>query len=401
MQLRTGILVLLSCIGIWAYGRPVQLSARAEISILTCGPGNELYTRFGHSAFRVQDPNLGIDVVYNYGTFDFNAPNFYTNFARGKLTYRLSRERFENFLYTYQFENRWVKEQILDLDTREKNLLFRYLENNYKPENRSYQYDFLFNNCSTKMAYVLTEVFGDKVVYEEDHMNHRKSFRELIREYLELNSWASLGIDLALGGDIDRKAKVYEHMFLPDYVMNQMEHTRIDHKPLVKRKRDILDLNNGNSGGIFTISPLFWFLMLFGFVVTITYIDYKNHIRSRWLDLFLFGLTGLAGCLLTFLWFFTDHTATVNNANILWAFPLNLILCYYVLRKAGLPSWFHRAMLALILFLALIALLWIAGLQSLAPVLIILLLALGIRYGYLWWYSKPEPVQERQPGISR
>ena len=392
---------MLSCIGIWAYSQPVQLSAKAEISILTCGPGNELYTRFGHSAFRVQDPNLDIDVVYNYGTFDFNAPNFYTNFAKGKLTYRLSRERFENFLYTYQFENRWVKEQILDLDTREKNLLFRYLENNYKPENRAYQYDFLYNNCSTKMAYVLTEVFGGKVVYGEDHMNDPKSFRELIRENLELNSWSSLGIDLALGADIDGKAKVYDHMFLPNYVLYQMANTRIDGKPLVKRQRDILDLNNGNNTSFFTISPLFWFLMLLGFVVTITYIDYTNQTRSRWLDLFLFGLTGLAGCLLTFLWFFTDHTSTVNNANVLWAFPLNLILCFYILKVNGLPSWFHRALLALLIFLGLIALLWIMGIQSFAPVLTVLLLALFIRYAYLWWYCKPEPGEEENKGISR
>ena len=377
--------------GAAVFSQPVQLSAKAEISILTCGSGNELYTRFGHSAFRVQDPNMGIDVVYNYGTFDFNAPNFYTNFAKGKLIYRLSRERFENFLYTYQYENRWVKEQILDLDTREKNELFRYLENNYKPENRSYQYDFLYDNCSTKMAYVLEQVFGDKLDFDEDHMPHPKTFRELIRENLAANSWSSLGIDIALGADIDRKARVLDHMFLPIYVLKQMDHTRIDNKPIVKRQRDILDLNNGDYGILFTISPLFWFLLLLGFVGTITFIDYRNHTRSKWLDLFLFGLTGLTGCLLVFLWFFTDHTATVNNANVLWAFPLNIILCFYSLRNAAFPPWFHRAMLFLLLLLGLIAVLWIFGVQHFAPVLTVLLLALLIRYGYLWWYTLPTP----------
>lgn len=393
MQLKRGIFLGLSLLCMMAYGRPIQLSAKAEISILTCGPGDELYTRFGHSAFRVQDPNMGIDVVYNYGTFDFNAPNFYTNFAKGKLIYRLSRERFEDFLYTYQYENRWVKEQILDLDTREKNALFRYLENNYKPENRSYQYDFLFNNCSTKMAYVLEQVFGEKVTFEVDHMDDPKTFRQLIRENLDANSWSSLGIDLALGADIDRKAAVLEHMFLPEYVMGQMNHTRIDNKPIVKRERSILDLNNGEYGTLFTISPLFWFLLLFGFVGTITYIDYRNRTRNKWLDIFLFSITGIIGCLMCFLWFFTNHTATVNNANILWAFPLNLVLGYYLIRNAPFPSWFYRAIQALLAFLGIILILWVSGLQNFAPVIIVVLLALCIRYLFLWWFTKPVSTQ--------
>ena len=376
--------------GVMAFARPVQLSAKAEISILTCGPGKDLYTRFGHSAFRVQDPTLNIDVVYNYGTFDFNAPNFYSNFAKGRLMYRLSRERFEDFLYIYQYENRWVKEQILDLDTREKNQLFRFLENNYKPENRSYQYDFLFDNCSTKMAYVLEQVFGEQMNFDEGHMEDPKTFRQLIRENLNVNSWSSLGIDIALGAKIDRKARVVEHMFLPYYVLQQMDHTQIDNKPIVKRQRDVLDLNNGEYRTIFTISPLFWFLLLFGFVGTITYIDYRNHTRSKWLDLFLFGLTGIAGCLLIFLWFFTDHNTTVYNANVLWAFPLNVVLCYYVLRKQAFPDWFRRAIGTLMILLALIPIIWIFGIQRFAPVLIILILALFIRYAFLWWYTRPE-----------
>ena len=394
MQRKTALFLGLCLVGMTSFARPAQLSARAEISILTCGPGNDLYTRFGHSAFRVQDPNMGIDLVYNYGTFDFNAPNFYVNFAKGKLLYRLSRERFEEFLYTYQYENRWVKEQILDLDTREKNELFRFLENNYKPENRSYQYDFLHDNCSTKMAYVLQQVFGNQLDFDEDHMPEPKSFRQLIRENLKVNSWSSLGIDIALGAVIDRKASVFEHMFLPEYVLRQMDHTRIDNKPIVKRKRDILDLKNEAYGTLFTISPLFWFLFLLGFVITITLIDFRNTTRSRWLDLFLFGFSGLAGCLLVFLWFFTDHTATINNANILWAFPLNLLLCYYVIRKKPFPPWFHRAILILIILISLIPILWIAGIQHFAPVLVVILLSLLIRYGYLWWYTrfKPSPV---------
>lgn len=388
MQRYIGLLILFLCLGLQAYSRPVQLSAKAEISVLTCGPGDDLYATFGHSAIRVQDPNLGIDIVYNYGTFDFNTPNFYSKFAKGQLLYSLSRERFENFLYTYQLENRWVKEQILDLDTREKNTLFQFLENNYKPENRKYKYDFLFENCSTKIPFVITSVFGNKISATEDHIEETSTFRDLIQENLYRNSWSSLGIDLALGAVIDRTATVQEHMFLPIYVLKQFEHTEIDGKPLVKREREILNSDNGDKRTYFTTSPLFWLLLLFFFVATITYIDYRNLTRSRWLDVFLFLIAGVIGLLIIFLWFFTDHTATANNANLLWAVPSHLGLIYILSRKRSLPDWFHKYTLVSLVLLALLFIFWVSGIQKFSPALLPLLLALLLRMFYLWRFTK-------------
>jgi len=388
MQRNLGLLILFLCLGIQAYSRPVQLSAKAEISVITCGPGDDLYATFGHSAIRVKDPNLGIDIVYNYGTFDFNTPNFYSKFAKGQLLYSLSRERFENFLYTYQLESRWVKEQILDLDTREKNALFQFLENNYKPENRKYKYDFLFDNCSTKIPFVITSVFDNKIGFTEDHLEETSSFRDLIQENLNRNSWSSLGIDLALGADIDRKATVQEHMFLPIYVLKQFNHTEIDNKPLVKRERKVLDPSNGDNRRYFTTSPLFWLLLLFFFVATITYIDYRNLTRSRWLDVFLFLITGVIGIFIIFLWFFTDHTATANNGNLLWAVPSHIGLVYMLGRKKTLPDWFHKYTLFSLVFMGLLFILWLTGIQVFSPVLLPLLLALLLRMAYLWRFTK-------------
>jgi hypothetical protein len=135
--------IILIFIAIWApfpgFAQVSVLSEIAQISVITCGPGRDLYASFGHSAFRVQDSAQGIDYVYNYGTFDFNAPNFYYNFAIGRPIFILSASKFSDFLYSYQLENRWVKEQILALTSFEKNDLFRFLENNRKLENRSYK----------------------------------------------------------------------------------------------------------------------------------------------------------------------------------------------------------------------------------------------------------------------
>ncbi|MBT8187676.1 MAG: DUF4105 domain-containing protein, partial [Croceitalea sp.] len=196
-----------------------QLSEKAQISLITCAAGDVLYYAFGHTAFRVQDPVLGIDLVYNYGTFDFDKPNFYWNFSKGKLIYTLSRRRFENFLYDYELEKRWVKEQIFDLSQAETNQLFQFFEENYKPENRDYLYDPLFNNCSSITIDILEKQFGPSLKINNDHLERQYSFRELVRQFIHTNSWGAFGIDLAFGAVVDRTATVKEHTFLPYYAM--------------------------------------------------------------------------------------------------------------------------------------------------------------------------------------
>ena len=140
----------------------IQLTQNAQISVITIDPGNELVDSFGHSAFRVRDNFLSIDYVYNYGVYDFNTPNFYTKFAQGKLLYILGISRFERFLQSYKAQNRTIVEQILNLTTSEKQAFFDFLQNNAKPENRGYLYDFFFDNCATKLRDVSDEILNRK-----------------------------------------------------------------------------------------------------------------------------------------------------------------------------------------------------------------------------------------------
>lgn len=218
-----------------------QLSERSLVSVITCAAGDEIYTAFGHSAFRVQDPELGIDVVYNYGTFDFKQPNFYLNFTKGRMIYSLSRRSFDDFLFEYELEKRWVKEQILDIDQEQRNALLVFLENNYLPQNRDYLYDPLLNNCSSITGTILKNQYGDALVFDGSYLDKQYTFRQLVRQFLKINSWSMFGIDLAFGSPVDRKATVQEHMFLPYYAMEQLKHTTLNGKPLVKRERTILD----------------------------------------------------------------------------------------------------------------------------------------------------------------
>lgn len=374
-----------------ARSQEAELSPRARFSVLTCGPGTDLYATFGHSAFRLVDPELGIDQVYNYGTFDFHTPNFYTKFARGKLPYALSRQPFENFLYTYQLEGRWVKEQLLDLSTAEAASLYGFLEENHRPENRYYRYDFLFENCATKIPEVLRNVLGTGLTYSYDHLKEPLTFRELIQKNLRWNSWSSFGIDLALGAVIDREAVGGEYSFLPEYVWSQIQHASLGGSALTARERIILDLPPLKTLSYFTATPLFWMLMLLAMTLAITWIDLRNGARSRVLDFLLFFLTGSSGLILAFLWFFTDHNATVWNANLLWAFPLNLVLAFVMLFPVLSARQLRACLWILLLFLGIAIVIWALGFQVFSLVLLPVWAALLLRYAYLIHYYKPLP----------
>ncbi|ASV29032.1 lipoprotein N-acyltransferase Lnb domain-containing protein [Maribacter cobaltidurans] len=368
--------------GYVGFSQKNQLSPLSKISLLTVGTGDELAAKFGHSAIRFQDPTLGIDEVYGYGTYDFEDPNFYLNFTRGKLAYTISRMPLNFFEREYKFERRWVKEQELDLNLAQRTAIVAFLENNLLPENKKYQYDFLFDNCATRIPQVFEKTLGENLQFNLSHVKETHSFRELIHQNLELNSWSNFGIDLALGSVIDRKATPYEYMFLPIYVYEQMKHTTLNGKPIVKKESVLLDIPPQSYPSIFLLSPLFW-LSIFSLLVTyITYRDYKRKARSVWLDISLFTLTGLAGVLIVFLWFFTDHDATKMNFNLLWTFAPNLFVAFVLLKKK-LPHWIKKYVILLLTLILLTLILWVFQVQIFSALIIFILWSLAIRYLFL------------------
>lgn len=360
-----------------------KLSEDAKISLLTCAAGDELYYAFGHSAFRVQDNAIGLDVVYNYGTFDFDQPNFYLNFVKGRMLYSLTRRTFEQFLYEYEMEKRWVKEQVFEMTLEEKNKMLAFFENNYLPENRDYLYDPLYDNCSTITGDVLKTQFGDRLQFNGSHLKPKFTFRQLVRKHLDINSWSSFGIDLAFGSTTDRQASVRQHMFAPYYAMRQMRNSTLDGRPLLERERTVLDYGERSRNGFFPASPLFWFALLFFFTAIITYLDNKHKTRSKWLDFSIFFITGLVGVFLCFLWFVTDHVYTVNNFNVFWAFPLNIVVAFVLIWNSRLPEWIPKYVYALLGLLALTILFWIFRIQIFSPINSLLFAILATRYWYL------------------
>lgn len=368
------------------------LAKDAEISIITIGPGKQLYDSFGHNAIRVSDPSNGKDLAFNYGTFDFNTPNFYIKFGQGKLPYALSVSTYDGFLRNYIAEKRWIKQQKLDLTYGEKIAIFEFLLNNAQPSNREYQYDFFLDNCATRIRDVLAVNLGSKLSYQDkQYAPFLYSFRELIQQRLHWNSWGSLGIDIALGAVIDRTANPWEHQFLPDYVFESLKSATITRNnktsALIKKETTINNPGPRARNTAFLLSPFFVFLVIALGIVYRTLRDSKQQKRSRWLDTVLFFVTGIVGVLLLVLWLATDHTATINNYNILWAFPVNLIFCTLLSKKTP-KKWLSRYLSFLIILLILLVVHWCTGVQVFAGALLPLLIALFIRYVYVIRYLK-------------
>jgi len=378
------ILLLLSCFQITAQ----QLSPKATISVITCGPGNELYSTFGHSAFRVYDATLGIDKIYNYGTFNFNAPNFYLNFAKGQLTYQLSTSSFGRFLRIYNYENRWVKAQELDLTITDVQTIYNFLENNAKPENKSYQYDFFYDNCSTKIEQVLKAVLKDHVQFNNSHITTIKTHRDLIADYTVNHKWSKFGIDLALGSVIDKEATKDNYKFLPDYIYKAFNNATLNsNKALVRNERVILTEKKLVIENSKLLQPISFFLVLLFFILLITYKNKKSNKRSKWLDFLLYFTTGIIGIVVLLLWFATSHTATYRNLNFLWAFAPNLIVAFFLL-KSKLPKWLVIYNWFLLILVVLIVLFWVLKVQIFNNALIPFIVTLSVRYLFLINYQK-------------
>jgi hypothetical protein len=316
----------------------IQLSNKAEISIITCGPTQaELYSAFGHSAIRVYDSLNQIDAAYNYGLFSFDQPNFYLNFARGSSFYILGVHSYPDFRYTYIHYNRSLHEQKLNLTPEQKQKVFDFLQWNALPENRSYRYDYFYDNCATRVRDVFDKTLKGEVKFDSTYIKTDYTIRNLTDLYLQQQPWGDLGIDICLGLPMDKKASPYEYMFLPDYIESSFDHATINGEPLVKRKISVYEAAAEPVESL--PHPFLVFGIFLLVTVVISFFDWKKKKLSKWFDLILFTVLGLVGVVLLLLWTSTDHKAAASNFNLLWALPTHLLV-WGLLKKA--PSVFIK-----------------------------------------------------------
>ena len=312
-------------------GKGQYLSENATISLLTCSPGPDLYSSWGHSAVRVKDPANELDIVFNYGTFDFDAPNFYLNFTRGKLDYFLSIAEYRNFEYGYRMRNQSIEEQVFNLDAHQKNKLYSMLLKNLEPENKFYKYDFFFDNCATRIRDIIPAALGGDFQYNnpKEWETSGFTFRNLIDLYLVNHHWSDFGIDLVLGLPTDAVAPPNDYMFLPDYMLIAFDSATISRngetEPFVVSKKLIVDRVDAEPD-VFLITPILLCWTIFIIAIVLSYFGLKKGWNLRWFDLSFFSIIGIVGWVIFLVAWFTDHLATKDNLNNLWAVPLHFPL---------------------------------------------------------------------------
>jgi hypothetical protein len=348
-----------------------------RVSLLTCGPGEEMYSSFGHAGVRVTDTLTGSDVVYNYGTFNGFEENFELKFMRGKLLYYLAEESFMDFLGTYVREGRWVKEQQLLLSQSQLQAIVERLRTNLLPQNSAYKYDFLYENCATRIRDLLPKSLGSG--YKMGLAPHPQytTFRQSIDDYLRFNPWTRLGIDMLLGRPVDKKADGKTMQYLPDFLSAGIGASTFEGKPVAAPLVELLPQT------VVMEEPSVNVPMVLGMVVLLLNaicwaVPQLQTVAMAFTRIALF-ISGLLGCLMVFMWFGTDHDACGQNWNILWAIPINLFAAYFSKRLLARYAPFAMA-LTISAFIAHFIHFQQLPLWEIWPVLVLLLLNYGMVY---------------------
>lgn len=359
---------------------PALLSAQGSlprITLITGSPGEDLYSVFGHTAIRVQDTLRGRDLTYSYGVFDFDTPNFYLKFIRGKLNYKLGLQSYKSLLREYGASGRRLTEQEILLDDSDKTRLLRFLQENYKPENRYYLYDFFYDNCATRVRDALEATCGTEALSypPAEPVDSLPTFRDFLHEYLARHDWTRFGIDLLLGRPTDKRMDFREQMFLPDYLASHLAQVRYRGGPLLGPEQEIIPLELELSRTPLPLRPVYIFGLLALVILAISWL--RPGLWPAWLDTTLGMLAGLAGIFLLLMWFGTDHGAVKHNWNLLFLNPLALLWAFLISRKGKIAQPLGYLLAAMAFTAGILAPLLP---QAIHPAAALLAIGLGIRF---------------------
>ena len=320
--------------------------AALQISILTCAPGEDVYTAWGHTAIRIIDSAKQTDIVFNFGTFDFNTPNFLLEFVKGNLNYFLSADNFQNFILEYQYYGRSIKEQVLILTDAEKmnwqNALLKNLEGN----NRYYLYNFITDNCTTRVKDGFYQFASNQVP-----PSTIKSYRTHVVEapYQQGIPWIGLGIDVLLGAVSDKAPTAIQAGFLPDLLFDQ----------LAAQTSHIESTQNYEFTKTVPVKPTDPVYYIVGLIILYLFVGRWNArwavIAAKMIDVSLLFIFGLGGLLLVYMSVFSKHTACHDNFNIAWIHPFYFIALILYFMK---PIW--AGYLGRIFFIAAIGLILVS-----------------------------------------
>lgn len=314
------------------------LSDQATVSIFTCGRGEQLYSTFGHTALRIKDEINQLDVVYNYGAFDFTTENFYFKFVKGDLQYFIVATSFQEFIYEYQYDNREVIEQTLALSKEKKQALFERLNASLFSDERSYTYKFIDRNCTTMVMEKVNQTIGKPLIKKVDDTN--VTYREVLYPYFGNYFWYNLGINIIFGAKTDQKA---EQLFLPIELLHSLDRAQLNGKPLVIKKQTLVPEVKKEHSFSFVNSIYFVALILVILLLIRKTVVYKSY-------LFVSGILGLFLCVVGL---YSLHKEVLWNYNALLFNPLFLLLPFIKKERLKKLLWICFAMAAIYLIIIL------------------------------------------------
>ena len=308
------------------------IDSTISVGFITCGPGTEVYSLYGHTALHYKDTERGTDVAVNWGMFSFSKPNFVARFVFGLTDYEIGIQDFSDFCGQYRYEQRWVKEQQLSLTAEEKLQIAEAIEENYRPENREYRYNYFYDNCTTRARDMIVDHLSGKVSYAASP-NEGLTFRQLIHQYCEGYPWVRFGNDMLLGLQADSKTTTNERQFLPRETMDDLGRASIsDGRRLVTATTTLVDVPQLPADDGFPLSPRDCALILLTLVVAVTLCEVVSRKQFRWFDALLMVLCGLSGIIL-FLMLFSQHPTVRLNLQLLLLNPLPLFFVWPMLRR--------------------------------------------------------------------
>jgi Domain of unknown function (DUF4105) len=327
------IITLFFCFN--GFAQPAD-NCRIRISLLTCGPGGDLYSIWGHTGVRVIDSNRQADVVFNYGTFNDRDPLFYIKFTRGIMIYSVAPYAFGDFMEEYQIDGRSVTEQVLNLSCAEKTRLSQALWTNVQEENKDYPYHFYADNCTTRARDILLRNIDSTQISFKDIRPQpgTSTYRQLIHSYMNSSTqaWNRLAIDVLLGNHLDEVMNNRQAMFLPDYLMKGLDSASLRQQPLVSQTKLLLPNRQADEGSWFTPVTLFAFLLLLR--LALFFLNSATAARAATVfDSIFLLITGFFGLLMLVLWLARVDLVCRNNYNLLWALPSHAVVAFMVQKQ--------------------------------------------------------------------
>lgn len=361
----TALTVLIASV-VFAQAMPLSRSLPAApdtaVWLVNIYPGAEIFQLEGHTALVVKIGSRPA-AAYNYGVFDFNSPGFVWRFVKGQTDYMVVKWPFDAFMAEYIHEGRRVVAHHIDLDAKQKKELVKALDTNALPQNRTYRYNYVKDNCATRPLDAIEAVLPDSIrlapALFESNSGVTMTYRNIMRHYHRHYPWYQFGIDLALGSGIDYPLTRREAAFAPVELDAMIKNSTTGGRRLVDRTEVLFDVSPDNALEAATpwwAGPQAAAIALLVVTVMITWYDFRHRRLTKWFDSVLFGIIGLTGCLLTFLIFVSVHEATSPNYLYLWLNPLALFpaVCVWLKKCKVALFWFQSVNFAVLLALVLL-----------------------------------------------